>query len=129
MLFDMSLSDRLKHFYQSRVLRYQQPPFAQLYVDHFELPIYRPVVLLTQPRTHRHASTEKLLRHIDETAQLINQLDLEYLSTLQIGLDPVIEKEFYGAFASTRGRDFEWQDDTCMLIEQKCVPLIFRSKI
>ena len=69
--------------------------------------------------------------HIDETAKLINRLELDYLSTLQLGLDPVVEKEFYDAF----GENFEWQDDQGMLHEQARLiaqinpthPVIFRS--
>lgn len=69
--------------------------------------------------------------HIDETANLINRLELNYLSTLQLGLDPAIEKRFYEAF----GDDFEWQDDYGMLQEQARLisnintkkPVIFRS--
>ena len=69
--------------------------------------------------------------HIDETAKLINQLELDYLSTLQLGLEPIVEKEFYDAF----GENFEWQDDQGMLHEQARLiaqinptrPVIFRS--
>ncbi len=69
--------------------------------------------------------------HIDETAKLINRLELDYLSTLQLGLEPVVEKEFHDAF----GSDFEWQDDQGMLHEQARLiaqinparPVIFRS--
>ncbi len=69
--------------------------------------------------------------HIDETAKLINRLELDYLSTLQLGLEPVVEKEFHDAF----GGDFEWQNDQGMLHEQARLialinpkrPVIFRS--
>lgn len=69
--------------------------------------------------------------HIDETAKLINRLELDYLSTLQLGLEPVVEKEFHDSF----GDDFEWQDDQGMLHEQARLiaqinparPVIFRS--
>ena len=69
--------------------------------------------------------------HIDETAKLINRLELDYLSTLQLGLEPVVEKEFHDSF----GDDFEWQDDHGMLNEQDRLiaqinparPVIFRS--
>ncbi len=73
--------------------------------------------------------------HIDETAKLINRLELDYLSTLQLGLDPVVEIEFYEAFAQNGKRHFEWQDDQGMLQEQARLiaqinpvkPVIFRS--
>ncbi len=69
--------------------------------------------------------------HIDETAILINRLELDYLSTLQLGLEPVVEKEFHDSF----GDDFEWQNDQGMLHEQARLiaqinpvrPVIFRS--
>ncbi len=69
--------------------------------------------------------------HIDETARLINHLHLNYLSTLQLGLDSIVESEFYKAF----GDDFKWQDDYDMLQEQARLiaqinppsPVIFRS--
>lgn len=69
--------------------------------------------------------------HIDETAKLVNQLNLNYLSTLQLGLEPIVEKEFYQSF----GNDFEWQTDQGMLHEQARLiaqinpahPVIFRS--
>jgi len=73
--------------------------------------------------------------HIDETAKLINQLELDYLSTLQLGLDPIVEKEFYKAFTQNGERNFEWQNDQGMLQEQARLiaqinpvkPVIFRS--
>lgn len=69
--------------------------------------------------------------HIDDSAALVNELELNYLSTLQLGLDPVVEQSFYEAF----GDDFVWQDDDGMLREQQRLiaaleparPLIFRS--
>ena len=69
--------------------------------------------------------------HIDETAQLINAVKLDYLSTLQLGLAPEVEQQFYQAFAEP----FAWQTDHEMLIEQRRLieqiepekPLIFRS--
>jgi radical SAM superfamily enzyme YgiQ (UPF0313 family) len=69
--------------------------------------------------------------HIDATADLVNQVALDYLSTLQLGLDPVIRDEFYGKF---KGR-FLGQDDFGILEEQArlverldpSAPLVFRS--
>lgn len=73
--------------------------------------------------------------HIDETAKLVNQLNLNYLSTLQLGLEPIVEQEFYQAFSSHGDDDFAWQTDQGMLHEQARLiaqinpdhPVIFRS--
>jgi radical SAM superfamily enzyme YgiQ (UPF0313 family) len=69
--------------------------------------------------------------HIDATADLVNQLELDYLSTLQLGLDPIIREEFYKKFREP----FQLQDDWGMLEEQTRLlerldppaPLVFRS--
>ncbi len=69
--------------------------------------------------------------HIDATADLVNQVELDYLSTLQLGLDPVIRDEFLQKFREP----FEPQDDFGILEEQRHfierldppAPLIFRS--
>jgi coproporphyrinogen III oxidase-like Fe-S oxidoreductase len=69
--------------------------------------------------------------HIDGTIDLINQAAPEYLSTLQLGLDPMIRDGFLARF----GEPFEPQDDAGMLAEQARLitgvdpprPVIFRS--
>jgi len=69
--------------------------------------------------------------HIDGTAALINETAPTYLSTLQLGLDGMIEAEFLARF----GEPFEPQDDAGMLTEQVSLipqldpprPVIFRS--
>lgn len=69
--------------------------------------------------------------HIDATAALVNRVELDYLSTLQLMLDPMIEGEFQRTF----GEPFLMQDDQALLAEQARlierlnppVPLIFRS--
>ncbi len=69
--------------------------------------------------------------HIEETASLVNQTALTYLSTLQLGLDATIRDDFLKRFAGS----YEAQDDLGMLMEQihlvKSVnpaePVIFRS--
>ena len=70
-------------------------------------------------------------KHIDETAKLVNRTRLNFLSTLQLGLDRDVEDEFYRRFKEP----FEWQDDRDMLHEQIRLieaidppsPIIFRS--
>ncbi|MCV6607814.1 MAG: radical SAM protein [Campylobacterales bacterium] len=52
--------------------------------------------------------------HIDETADLINQFHVNYLSTLQLGLEEKEKENFYKKF----GEEFLWQDDEGMLKEQ-----------
>jgi len=72
--------------------------------------------------------------HIDGTAELINRVQIDYLSTLQLTLDPVIRKEFFEKFQK-KGESFIPQDDAAILQEQirlieKVMPekaLIFRS--
>ncbi len=69
--------------------------------------------------------------HIDATAELVNQVALDYLSTLQLGLDPMIREEFFKKFREP----FLPQDDFGMLEEQTRLlqrleppaPLVFRS--
>jgi radical SAM superfamily enzyme YgiQ (UPF0313 family) len=69
--------------------------------------------------------------HIDATAQLVNQVKLDYLSTLQLGLHPTIHNEFYNKFREP----FVPQNDLGLLAEQSRLlerltpsyPLVFRS--
>jgi radical SAM superfamily enzyme YgiQ (UPF0313 family) len=72
--------------------------------------------------------------HIDETAKLVNRTQLDYLSTLQLTLEPVIREEFVEKF-QRKGGVFIPQDDAAILQEQirlieKIMPgkeLVFRS--
>jgi radical SAM superfamily enzyme YgiQ (UPF0313 family) len=69
--------------------------------------------------------------HIDATAELVNQVELDYLSTLQLMLDPAIDEEFHRKFREP----FQKQDDPALLVEQVRLierlnpptPLVFRS--
>ena len=69
--------------------------------------------------------------HIDATADLINQVPLDYLSTLQLMIEPIIRDEFHRKFREP----FQAQDDQALLAEQARLierldpptPLIFRS--
>lgn len=69
--------------------------------------------------------------HIDSTADLVNQIRVNYLSTLQLGLAEEVEGEFRKKFKE----EFIWQDDEGMLKEQirfiekinPSKPVIFRS--
>lgn len=69
--------------------------------------------------------------HIDATANLVNQVELDYLSTLQLMLDPLIDAEFHRKFREP----FQEQDDQALLLEQLRLierlnppaPLTFRS--
>ncbi len=69
--------------------------------------------------------------HIDATAALVNQVELDYLSTLQLMLDPLIHAEFHRKFREP----FQEQDDQALLLEQARLierlnppaPLTFRS--
>jgi len=69
--------------------------------------------------------------HIDATADLVNQVELDYLSTLQLMLDPTICQEFHRKFREP----FQEQDDHALLAEQARLierlnppaPLVFRS--
>lgn len=72
--------------------------------------------------------------HIDGTLDLVNRIPLNFLSTLQLGLDPSVEAEFMHKF-NARGAQFSWQDDLGLLREQRRLilgvappkPVIFRS--
>lgn len=72
--------------------------------------------------------------HIEQTAALLNRQPPKFLSTLQLGLDPDVEAQFFEAFASG-GDDFQWQDDNGVLDELDLLlqnlnppkPVIFRS--
>jgi len=69
--------------------------------------------------------------HIDGTAELINRVELDYLSTLQLMIDPLIHEEFHRKFREP----FQPQDDRALLAEQSRLlerldppaPLVFRS--
>ena len=69
--------------------------------------------------------------HVDATAELVNQVELDYLSTLQLMIDPSIHDEFHRKFREP----FQEQDDQALLVEQARLierlnppaPLTFRS--
>ena len=69
--------------------------------------------------------------HVDATADLVNQVELDYLSTLQLMIDPSIYDEFHRKFREP----FQEQDDQALLVEQARLierlnppaPLTFRS--
>ena len=69
--------------------------------------------------------------HINATADLVNQVELDYLSTLQLMLEPAIYQEFHRKFREP----FQEQDDHALLAEQVRLierlnppaPLTFRS--
>ena len=69
--------------------------------------------------------------HVDATADLVNQVELDYLSTLQLMIDPSIHDEFHRKFREP----FQEQDDQALLAEQARLierlnppaPLTFRS--
>ncbi|HAO33412.1 MAG TPA: radical SAM protein [Candidatus Competibacteraceae bacterium] len=69
--------------------------------------------------------------HIDGTAELVNRVELDYLSTLQLMIDPSIHEEFHRKFREP----FREQDDRALLAEQARLierldppaPLVFRS--
>jgi radical SAM superfamily enzyme YgiQ (UPF0313 family) len=69
--------------------------------------------------------------HIDATADLVNRVELDYLSTLQLMIDPSIHEEFHRKFREP----FREQDDYALLMEQARlierldppVSLVFRS--
>ena len=69
--------------------------------------------------------------HIDGTSELVNQVPLDYLSTLQLMLEPTIRDEFYRKFREP----FQPQEDQALLAEQARLierlnppaPLTFRS--
>ncbi len=91
------------------------------------LKISATVVLGLGGRTHWR-------EHIDATALLVNRVRLDYLSTLQLSLDPTVHDEFRQKFAR-RGSEYQPQDDGGILAEQARLianldpptPLIFRS--
>lgn len=70
-------------------------------------------------------------QHINETAKLVNQTQINYLSTLQLGLEDEESDKFYKKFNG----EFVPQDDVGMLHEQinlikqinSVKPIIFRS--
>lgn len=74
------------------------------------------------------------MEHIDETAKLVNKVQLDYLSTLQLTLEPVVYEEFLDKFQK-KGDLFVPQNDAAILKEQvrlikKTAPekeLVFRS--
>lgn len=74
------------------------------------------------------------MEHIDETAELVNKVQLDYLSTLQLTLEPAIHEEFLEKFEK-KGALFIPQGDAAILQEQvrlieKMAPekdLVFRS--
>lgn len=69
--------------------------------------------------------------HIDGTIELLGRVPLNYLSTLQLGLDPLVEGEFLGRFDA----GFQTQDDVGILQELERLiagidpprPIVFRS--
>lgn len=75
--------------------------------------------------------THRWREHIDETAALVNRVAPAYLSTLQLGLEPIVRDEFFAKY----GEPFEFQDDAGILQEQERLvgrldppaPVIFRS--
>lgn len=77
---------------------------------------------------------ERWQEHIDGTLALVNRAPLTYLSTLQVYLEPVVQKEYPEKFARLGGR-YEPQDDLGILAEQARLvagieppsPIIFRA--
>lgn len=73
-------------------------------------------------------------QHIEQTAKLVNELNLNYLSTLQLSLDESIEEEFLAKF-KRQGKSYTSQNDAELLQEQALLisliapskSLIFRS--
>nr|VFK51288.1 MAG: Radical SAM superfamily protein [Candidatus Kentron sp. TC] len=72
--------------------------------------------------------------HIDGTIALVNEVSLDYLSTLQMRLEPIVRNEFPQKFARLGGT-YEPQDDFGILAEQAMLiagldppsPVIFRA--
>nr|VFJ98166.1 MAG: Radical SAM superfamily enzyme YgiQ, UPF0313 family [Candidatus Kentron sp. LFY] len=72
--------------------------------------------------------------HMDGTIALVNELSLNYLSTLQVYLEPIVREEFSRKFARLGGT-YEPQDDLGILAEQARfvaginppTPVIFRA--
>jgi len=75
--------------------------------------------------------TDLWKEHIDGTIDVVNQVPLNFLSTLQLGIDPSVEAEFMHKFREP----FHRQDDLGLLREQHRLishlapprPVIFRS--
>ncbi len=69
--------------------------------------------------------------HIEGTAELVNKAPLNFLSTLQLGLEESAAPRFFEKF----GEEFHWQNDEALLAEQVRLvslvnpprPVIFRS--
>ena len=61
--------------------------------------------------------TELWQEHIDGTIDLVNQVELNFLSTLQLGIDPNLEEEFYSKWEK-KGGTFKLQNDVGLLQEQ-----------
>ncbi|MEG3639901.1 radical SAM protein [Magnetococcus sp. PR-3] len=57
--------------------------------------------------------SQRWQQHITHTAELINQAPLNYLSTLQLHLDPAVEQQFLNSFKTP----FNFQEDTAILKE------------
>jgi len=78
--------------------------------------------------------TERWKDHIDGTADLINRTQLDYVSTLQLVIDPRLATEFKGKWCKSGG-NFYQQDDQGLLQEQirlvekiePSIPVTFRS--
>nr|VFJ42500.1 MAG: Radical SAM superfamily protein [Candidatus Kentron sp. DK]VFJ65216.1 MAG: Radical SAM superfamily protein [Candidatus Kentron sp. DK] len=72
--------------------------------------------------------------HVDGTVELVNCVPLNYLSTLQVYLEPVVQAEFPEKFARLTGA-YDPQDDAGILAEQARLvagidpprPVIFRA--
>lgn len=75
--------------------------------------------------------TNRWRDHIDSTAELVNKVLPNYLSTLQLGLEASVREEFFRKF----GESFTFQNDSGILAEQErliarlepAAPVIFRS--
>jgi radical SAM superfamily enzyme YgiQ (UPF0313 family) len=65
--------------------------------------------------------------HIEQTAELVNELSLTYLSTLQLTLDDSIEEEFIQKF-TRQGRTFIPQTDIELLKEQSLLVSLLSPK-
>lgn len=69
--------------------------------------------------------------HVHQTAKLINEVEIRYLATLQLGLEESRKKNFFKGFEGK----FLWQDDEAILEEQRefikalnpVKPVVFRS--
>lgn len=56
-------------------------------------------------------------QHIDGTVDLVNQVELDFLSTLQLGIDPSLQEEFLTKWQRL-GNEFIMQNDLGLLQEQ-----------